>query len=271
MTGYTPEEMTETSFINFIHPDDRDAVMNECLRRTGGTKDKARYKARIITKNNEIRTFAVTSVLFKWGGKPATLVFLTDITEQEMTANDLKTSEAYMRAFFESSFDSICLRDRKGALIFCNESFNRVCASIFGVEASVGLKTGQLVPDEQRKGTEKAKESFYKVFEDGQTATTEFQYRWPNGETRYIDITWTPVKSGDTVYAVAEVTRDITEKRNIELTLKKHLELLEGFLRSSTEAIFGFEIDPPMSMDLTIDDQVDYVYEHARVSIANEA
>ena len=195
---------------------------------------------------------------------------LTDITEQKEAEAALSKSEANLRAFFESTEDMICGRDREGGLLFWNEAFDRSCRDLFGVEASVGLQTGKLIPSEQREAFKHIQELFYKVFE-GNGFHEEFNYKWPNGEIHYYEIQWLPAKIGNNIVAVAEVTRDITKKRKSEVELEKNLERFKGYLYSSNEAIFGFEIDPPMPMILTIDEQIDYLYDHARIVVANEA
>lgn len=270
MTGYTSEEMTETPFINFIHPDDKDTVMKEYHKRVSGVKDKAKYKVRVITKGDIIRIFSVNSVLIEWEEKPATLVFLSDITEQVAITEELKNSEANLRALIDSSMDAICVRNRQAALILWNEAFNQSCKALFGVEASVGLLTDDLVPDDQREGTKHAKKAFYNVFK-GKASNSEFEYKWPNGEIHFYEITYTPVKKGNDIYAVAEITRDITDRKTAEFELKKNLEHFKGYLHSSTEGIFSFEINPPMPMTLTIDEQIDYFYDHAHIVVANDA
>jgi two-component system sensor kinase FixL len=47
--------------------------------------------------------------------------------------------------------------------------------------------------------------------------------------------------------------------------------LLRGYLDHSSEAIWCFELNPPMSLSLTVEEQIDYIYDHARVAVANAA
>ena len=75
----------------------------------------------------------------------------------------------------------------------------------------------------------------------------------------------------DEVVAIAEVSRDITARIQAEEETRRLNELFRGYLKSSTENIYCFEIDPPMPMDLTIEEQLDYLYDHTRVAVANAA
>jgi len=70
-----------TPFIDFIHPEDRDTVMQEYQDRLSGKKQSAQYTIRFFTKNGEVRWVDLKSEPLQWDGKPAALALLTDITD----------------------------------------------------------------------------------------------------------------------------------------------------------------------------------------------
>jgi PAS domain S-box-containing protein len=82
-TGYSEKELMTRPFIEFIHPEDRDFVMNEYQDRISGVKKSSHYSLRMLTKSGEVKWAAVNSALFEWEGKPSALTMLTDITEQK--------------------------------------------------------------------------------------------------------------------------------------------------------------------------------------------
>jgi len=69
----------------------------------------------------------------------------------------------------------------------------------------------------------------------------------------------------------AELQQEVAERKQTEQRLTVSDERFRALMRNSIEAMWCFEIDPPMSLDLTIDEQLDYLYSHARVAEANTA
>ena len=69
----------------------------------------------------------------------------------------------------------------------------------------------------------------------------------------------------------ADVARDVTPERTLRERLRRSDELFQGYMANSTENIYCFEIDPPMPLDLTVEEQLDYLYDHTRVAVANAA
>ena len=83
LLGCTEEFLLNTPFIEFIHPEDRNTVITSHRKRLKGDKPPSNYSFRVINKmENEIWT-QLNTTLITWEGRPATLNFLRDITEQK--------------------------------------------------------------------------------------------------------------------------------------------------------------------------------------------
>ncbi|HEA69839.1 MAG TPA: PAS domain S-box protein [Desulfobacterales bacterium] len=83
MTGYSAEELAKMPFINLIHPDDRDMVLDRHKRKLSGEKLPATYNFKMVNKAREEFWVQLNTVIINWEGRPATLNFLRDITEQK--------------------------------------------------------------------------------------------------------------------------------------------------------------------------------------------
>ena len=83
LTGYSEQELLLRSFSEFIHPDDRGMVMEHYLSRLKGDLIIPRYAFRMVARDGRIKWAEISAVLIDWEGKPATLNFLTDITERK--------------------------------------------------------------------------------------------------------------------------------------------------------------------------------------------
>jgi diguanylate cyclase (GGDEF)-like protein/PAS domain S-box-containing protein len=97
MCGYSIEELIGKPFIEFIHPDDRDMVIDRHVRRMKGEEFPHTYPFRFIHRNSDVRWVELNSVLINWKGKAATLNFLSDITERTRAEAALRESENIYR------------------------------------------------------------------------------------------------------------------------------------------------------------------------------
>ena len=83
MTGYSEKELSEISFINIIHPDDREMVLESRRKRLLGEKPPSTYSFRMINKSGNELIVQINTVLITWEGNPATINFIRDISEQK--------------------------------------------------------------------------------------------------------------------------------------------------------------------------------------------
>jgi PAS domain S-box-containing protein len=90
MIGYTPEELTSRPFTEFIHLDDRALVLERYAQRLQGFTIPSTYAFRIVHRSGDPRWVELNAALIEWQGKPATLNFLTDITERKQAEEEIR-------------------------------------------------------------------------------------------------------------------------------------------------------------------------------------
>lgn len=83
LAGYPEAEMLGRPFVDFVHAADRPLVQRHHQRRLHGDADPLRYPVRLLTRDRGARWFEISGVPLEWQGQPATLNFLTDITERK--------------------------------------------------------------------------------------------------------------------------------------------------------------------------------------------
>ena len=84
LIGYSTEELKTIPFPEFIHPDDRELVLGYHIRRMKGDLDlPTTYSFRIVAKDRSEAIVQINTILIEWDGKPATLNFVRDITDQK--------------------------------------------------------------------------------------------------------------------------------------------------------------------------------------------
>ncbi|MBX9787379.1 MAG: response regulator [Pirellulales bacterium] len=90
--GWRTEELAELPFTEIVAPDDRQLVVERYYRRQMGEPVPERYNFRAVTRDGRTLWVEINSVLMGWEGRPATLCFLRDVTEQIEAAADLRTA-----------------------------------------------------------------------------------------------------------------------------------------------------------------------------------
>jgi PAS domain S-box-containing protein len=89
ITNYSPEELTQKPFMEFIHPDDRELVLTRHQRRLGGEKVPDTYSFRVLGKSGDVLWVELSAVLINWEGRPASLNFMRDITLEKKLETQL--------------------------------------------------------------------------------------------------------------------------------------------------------------------------------------
>jgi len=104
---YSREEFTSRPFIEFVHPDDRQMVMERYIARLSEEGVPSKYPFRFIDKDGTIKRAEMRATAVQWEGKPAVLVLMTDITERHKAEEALRQSEERYRLLAENSLDVI--------------------------------------------------------------------------------------------------------------------------------------------------------------------
>ncbi|MFH1059238.1 MAG: PAS domain S-box protein [Pseudomonadota bacterium] len=81
--GYTPSELAEMDFSELISLEDRELVSNYRARRLKGEPMPETYEVRVFHKDGSLRWVEISGVAIDLDGQPATLNFITDITQRK--------------------------------------------------------------------------------------------------------------------------------------------------------------------------------------------
>ena len=92
--GFSQEELKSKYFVEIIHPDDREMVLERHERRLTGEQFPEFYPFRVISKDGQEKWLEVNQVPIQWEGRPATLNFVSDITLRRKEEEERKALEA---------------------------------------------------------------------------------------------------------------------------------------------------------------------------------
>ena len=111
LTGYSPEDFLFKPFVNFIHSDDREFVLDRHTKRQQGVELPTNYPFKIITKSGAVKWVELNAATIEWKGKLATLNFLRDMTDRMQAQTELQESEEKYRLLFESMNEGFVLHE----------------------------------------------------------------------------------------------------------------------------------------------------------------
>jgi PAS domain S-box-containing protein len=92
LTGYGAGEILAHPFIDFVHPEDRDATVQDYLRFMSGSDFGRWVQFRIIHRDGTTLWMERKAAAITWEGKPGVLVFMMDITERKKAEEEIKKS-----------------------------------------------------------------------------------------------------------------------------------------------------------------------------------
>ncbi|MEE9913379.1 MAG: PAS domain S-box protein [Deltaproteobacteria bacterium] len=217
----------------FIHPDDRRLLAENYLATVNNEPvPHSRYELRILKPDDSMAYVDVTNVTITYHGEPATLAFITDITEHKKYDTALRESEALYRTALESTSDGVTIL-QNGIYVYVNQKFlntlgvardaiiNRPLGVLAGSEAQAGLQ--DFLDRHARQGTQLQDEHITRVLK----ADGSFIYL----QSSSVDIIYRGKP------AIITFIRDITESKKAEEALRESETLYRTALETTNDGV----------------------------------
>ena len=224
LSGRTQTELLSTAFENFIHPDDRDFVLERQVKRQQGIAVPSSYSFRLIAKSGEVKWVESDVVIINWEDRFATLNFLRNISDRKRADEALRESESNLQSVFDAVPVGICfMKDR------VYRRANRNWCETFGYpEESLLGKTPELLYENKEEYLRVGEELYGQLLKDG-IASVCSKLKRSDGEFRDVVLTAKPLDSQNIEAGTVVVIRDITRQKRAE----EEKEMLEGKLRQA--------------------------------------
>ncbi len=235
MTGYTPDEhyANPDLSLQIVHTDDRgklaDVAMGRVDPRQPLTLRWVRKDGRTIW--TEQRNIPITDA----SGRVVALQGIArDITERVMTEEKLRESEKFLQTIIETEPACVKMLAQDGSLLMMNraglemidaESFDQVRGkSLFGL----------VLPDHRRRFADLTDSVFA-----GKSGTLAFEARGLKGRSIWLETHSVPLRDEkNAIIAALGITRDITEQKKAEESLKRSEALYHDLVETSQDLIW---------------------------------
>ncbi|GAB7024404.1 PAS domain S-box protein [Salidesulfovibrio brasiliensis] len=126
LLGYEDGEMRSLDIARFIHPEDLDKIQKIHTARLAGEAAPERVEFRVRNAAGETLIVEMSCVLVEWEGQPATLNFLTDVTDRRGAEQALEQSTLRIRGMFDNVPIGMFESTPEGKLLYVNVALARM-------------------------------------------------------------------------------------------------------------------------------------------------
>jgi PAS domain S-box-containing protein len=234
LSGYSLGELASRPFVEFIHPDDIDMVVDRHARRLKGEPVPQRYELRIVRKEGSIRWGELNAVSISWEGRAAVLCFMNDVTERKQAADTLKQSEERYRTILEEMGDGYFETDLPGNITFANDALINLLG--YSKDEMIGMNSKDLRPAKEWSPVFQAYNRMYKTGEPLRNFLTEVICK--DGRHLFAETSAFPIRNDQNeIIGFRGVRHDITERKRAEEMLRESEEKYRLIFETSLDYI----------------------------------
>ncbi len=201
--------------MDFIHPDDRDGVVEllMALAATPGARADHEFRAIIPNRRDDVRWIEANAVnLLENDAVAGIVVHIRDVTTRREALDALASSEERFRSLLEHSTDAVVVVGVDGAISYVSPAIT----NLFGRTAEdlmAGGNRGFVHPDDLADLVEQTLDVYA---QPDAAATVQARVLHANGAWRWVEISYLNLANDPRVNGIVVHIRDITEMRAAE-------------------------------------------------------
>jgi PAS domain S-box-containing protein len=251
--GWTPDEFKLINVQDhYLNPENRIKIMN-ILEAAGVVRG---YETKLLRQDNSVIDVNMSIIPIRYGAEDALLTILENISERKQTELERQEELDFRKLLVDSSPIFFTVVNEQGETTMMNKSM----LGALGYEWEQIRKADYIntfVPERERSSVLKVIEE---VFQKNKTRVSENHLLTKTGQELLVEWHTCPIINpegkNDFIFAYGV---DITERKKAEQSLRQSAERDRVFFEESPLLNWHFDLDPPMPLDLTIDEQIDWI------------
>jgi PAS domain S-box-containing protein len=215
--GLTREQLIgKNALADLVPPARREAARNDFQKLAAGKLSWAEGES--LTADGRFTPVEVRAGRINYGGKPALLLHVRDITERRAAEAALQSSETLFRSVWENSADGMRLTDENGVIVAINDAY----CKLVGMEAQSlegRLFTSVYAESQNREALLKRLRERFATRTPHQKR--EEQYTLHNGRAVALEISDSFIEVRGRPLLMLSLFRDITTQKRLEEQLRQ--------------------------------------------------
>lgn len=189
-------------------------------------------------KDESIFPVEVTINFIQFGGREINCAIAKDITERVKAEKARRESEMKFSLLVENSPDLTIIQDANGVATYISSQAEKVIGHT--AEKLLGRAFSEFIHPDDR---EKALSEMTQALAGKEVVGFEYRFIGEDDVIHWLSHNVKPIISGNQYQGIQSSVRNITEKKNLELSLQQSEENFAAFTNQSTEAISVSDTD----------------------------
>ena len=231
--GVPASGLVGRSLQEFVDPDEFERIRKQTVKRQ--KRETTSYEIQIIRPDGAKRDLLVTASPFidKGGLVTGAIGVFHDLTDRKLMDESLRKAEAHYRLIVEGASDLIYNLDPQGYVTSVNPATSRLLG--YSPDEILGKRYVAFVRPDFRKRTERtflvqSRRKTPSVYFEAPILTKDGRELWVG---QNVDL----IVENDEAVGYQAVSRDITERKRAEESLKQSVSLLQATLESTADGI----------------------------------
>ena len=236
--GYTGDELVGKHSLEIVAPEDKEKVKENTIKMLKGELSSP-YQFRVIHKDGSVVWVMGMVKSIQYHGKRATLGDYMEIIERKQAMRPLRQSEERYRSILDEMEEGYYEVDLAGSFTFVNDAMCRILG--YSRDELIGMSYKTYTPQEDVKGIF---EAYNRVYKTGESL------KWfpmveirKDGTRLLVEDSVLPITNGKgEVVGFRGISRDVTERKQTEETLKQSEERYRSILEQMEDAYFEVDL-----------------------------